>query len=104
MPPARRGRDLPKERVRDSVIITASPLRISLGGGGTDLPSYYQEFGGFVISAAISRYVYITLHDNFTDDLLLKYSEIERVPTVDEIRHPLIREALRVAGKPEYGL
>jgi D-glycero-alpha-D-manno-heptose-7-phosphate kinase len=78
------------------MIITSSPLRISLGGGGTDLPSYYQEFGGFVISAAITRYVVITLHESFNEQLILKYSETERVKTPGEIRHPLIREALQL--------
>jgi D-glycero-alpha-D-manno-heptose-7-phosphate kinase len=79
------------------VIITRSPLRISLGGGGTDLPSYYREHGGFVLSAAIDKYVYITLHQTFFEDLIIKYSQMERVRTLDEIKHPLIREALRLA-------
>lgn len=79
------------------MIITRSPLRISLGGGGTDLPSYYREHGGFVISAAIDKYVYITLHQTFFEDLIIKYSQMERVRTLDEIKHPLIREALRLA-------
>ena len=86
------------------MIITRSPLRISLGGGGTDLPSYYQEHGGFVISAAIDRYVYITLHENFEDNFIVKYSETERVAFMHDIRHPLIREALRVSGIDLPGL
>lgn len=86
------------------MIITRSPLRISLGGGGTDLPSYYKEHGGFVMSAAIDRYVYITLHENFEDNFIIKYSEMERVATVPEIHHPLIREALRVCGVEVSGL
>jgi len=77
------------------VIITRSPLRISLGGGGTDLPSYYREYGGHVISAAIDKYVYITLHQTFFEDLIIKYSQMERVRKLDEIQHPLIREALK---------
>lgn len=77
------------------MIITRSPLRISLGGGGTDLPSYYREHGGFLIAAAIDRYVYISLHERFVEGFLLKYSELEEAPTVDAIRHPIIREALR---------
>jgi D-glycero-alpha-D-manno-heptose-7-phosphate kinase len=81
------------------VIITRSPLRISLGGGGTDLPSYYLDHGGFVISAAIDKYVYITLHQTFFDDLILKYSRLERVRTLQEIQHPLIREALALADQ-----
>lgn len=82
------------------MIITRSPLRISLGGGGTDLPSYYREHGGFLIAAAITRYVYITLHRTFVEDCIIKYSRMERVKSVDEIGHPIIREALRLTGTP----
>jgi D-glycero-alpha-D-manno-heptose-7-phosphate kinase len=78
------------------MIITRSPLRITLGGGGTDLPSYFQEHGGFVIGGAIDKYVYITLHQAFADELIIKYSRMERVTSVDEVRHPIIREALRL--------
>ncbi len=81
------------------MIITRSPLRISLGGGGTDLPSYYREHGGFVLSAAIDKYVYITLHQTFFEDLIIKYSQLERVRTLDQIQHPLIREALKLADQ-----
>jgi len=77
------------------VIITRTPLRVSIGGGGTDLPSYYRRRGGFVISAAIDQYVYIAINRTFTDDYFLKYSAIERVGSVDEIGHPIIREAMR---------
>src|SRR2546428_4949239 len=80
------------------MIITRSPFRISLGGGGTDLPSYYQEHSGFVIASAIDKYVYITIHGRFMPKILLKYMQIEEVDTVNEIRHPLIREALRLLG------
>ncbi len=78
------------------MIITRSPMRISLGGGGTDLPSYYREHGGFVLSAAIDKYVYITLHETFQPEFVIKYSATEVVQTVDEIKHPIIREALRM--------
>ena len=61
------------------VIITRTPLRITLGGGGTDLPSYYERFGGLVLSAAINRYIYIAINRTFTDDYFLKYSSLERV-------------------------
>ena len=77
------------------MIITRSPLRITLGGGGTDLPSYYSKYSGFLISAAIDKYVYITIHKAFGAEYLLKYSELERVKTVEEIKHPIIRECLR---------
>ena len=82
------------------MIITRAPLRISLGGGGTDLPSYYREHGGRLIAAAIDRYVYITLHETFVEECIVKYSALERVTGVDEIQHPLIREALRLTGTP----
>jgi D-glycero-alpha-D-manno-heptose-7-phosphate kinase len=80
------------------MIITRSPLRVSLGGGGTDLPSYYRQHGGFLIAGAIDKYVYITIHSRFADGFLLKYSQLEDASSVDDIRHPIIREAIRVAG------
>jgi D-glycero-alpha-D-manno-heptose-7-phosphate kinase len=76
------------------MIITRSPLRITLGGGGTDLPSYYEEHTGFLISAAIDKYVYITLHQTFEQELILKYSKLERVKRIEDIEHPIVREAL----------
>ncbi len=78
------------------MIITRSPLRISLGGGGTDLPSYYSKHGGFLLAAAIDKYVYLTLHQTFVDEFILKYSQMERVHSVDEIRHPIVRECLKL--------
>src|ERR1700678_164000 len=78
------------------MIINRTPLRISLGGGGTDLPSYYRRFGGMVVSAAINRYIFIAINRTFGDDYFLKYSELERVRSVDEIDHAIIREALRL--------
>jgi len=80
------------------MIITRSPLRITLGGGGTDLPSYYREHGGFLIAAAIDRYVYITLHQTFQKGLVIKYSKMEHVDTVEEVQHPIIRESLKLMG------
>jgi D-glycero-alpha-D-manno-heptose-7-phosphate kinase len=84
------------------MIIARSPLRISLGGGGTDLPSYYEQYTGFLIAAAINKYVYITLHENFTPDLIVKYSKLERVDSAAQLEHPIIREAfasLEMDGK-----
>ena len=78
------------------MIIARSPLRITLGGGGTDLPSYYEKFGGFLIAAAIDRYVYITIHETFVNYLIVKYSKMEKVKKVDDIKHPIIREALKM--------
>jgi D-glycero-alpha-D-manno-heptose-7-phosphate kinase len=80
------------------MIIARSPLRISLGGGGTDLPSYYREHSGFVIAAAIDKYVYITVHQSFDTQLILKYSKMERVDSLDKVQHPLFREALKLTG------
>ncbi len=78
------------------MIIARSPLRITLGGGGTDLPSYYEKFGGFLIAAAIDRYVYITIHETFVNYLIVKYSKMEKVKKVEDIKHPIIREALKM--------
>ena len=78
------------------MIITRSPLRISLGGGGTDLPSYYKEHEGFLVAAAIDKYVYITLHQTFVDDFILKYSKMERVAAAKDVEHPIVREALQL--------
>jgi D-glycero-alpha-D-manno-heptose-7-phosphate kinase len=80
------------------MIITRSPLRITLGGGGTDLPSYYRQHGGFLIAAAIDKYVYVTALRPFTPGIFLKYSKLEHVDEIDEVQHPIIREAIRIAG------
>ena len=81
------------------MIISRTPLRISLGGGGTDLPAYYRAAGhGFLIAAAINKYVYIAAHRNFEDDVLLKYSSVERVARADEAKHPLLRSCLLATG------
>ncbi len=77
------------------MIITKTPLRISIGGGGTDLPCYYRQFGGFVVAAAITEYIYIGLNRMFSEGYLLKYSSLERPKTLEEINHPIFREALR---------
>jgi D-glycero-alpha-D-manno-heptose-7-phosphate kinase len=77
-----------------SVIFSRAPLRISLGGGGTDLPSYYREHGGFLVSGAIDKYVYMLMHTVFQQRYRLKYSDMEEVDTIAEIRHPILREAL----------
>ncbi len=80
------------------MIIARSPLRITLGGGGTDLPSYYREHGGFLIAAAIDKYVYVTVMRPFTEGVYLKYSQLEHVENVVDIKHPIIREALLMQG------
>ncbi len=86
------------------MIICRSPLRITLGGGGTDLPSYYREHQGFLVAAAIDKYVYITLHRTFVQDLIVKYSQLERVSSIDRIQHPIIREALTMLEIKETNL
>jgi D-glycero-alpha-D-manno-heptose-7-phosphate kinase len=78
------------------MIITRSPLRITLGGGGTDLPSYYEKNEGFVLSAAIDKYVYVSILKPFVKGVFLKYSKIEMVQNISEIKHPIIREALKM--------
>ena len=83
------------------MIITRSPLRVSLGGGGTDLPSYYREHGGFLVAAAIDKYIYITQHRTFQQEIIVKYSKLERVSAVDQVEHPIVREALKLTGVTE---
>ena len=78
------------------MIIARSPLRISLGGGGTDLPSYYSQFGGVLLAAAIDKYVYVTVNRPFSNGISLKYSTIENINKIEEISHPIIREALKI--------
>ena len=80
------------------MLITRTPLRISIGGGGTDLPSYYRQGGSIVVSAAINKYVYIGVNSTFVPDYFIKYSALERAERIDDIRHPLVREALRTTG------
>lgn len=85
------------------MLIVKAPLRISIGGGGTDLPSYYEHFESEFISAAINKYIYVSIHPIFRDELIIKYSELERVFKVADIKHPIIREAL-LANGPENAI
>ena len=78
------------------MIITRTPLRLPLGGGGTDLPPYYRRYGGYLVSAAINKYVYILVNRRFENDIRVSYSKTEIVSTVDEVEHPIVREALRL--------
>jgi D-glycero-alpha-D-manno-heptose-7-phosphate kinase len=80
------------------MIITRTPFRIPLGGGGTDLPSYYKNYTGFLVSAAINKYVYITLNKRFEESIRVSYSKTEIVDEVDQIQHPIVREALKLVG------
>jgi D-glycero-alpha-D-manno-heptose-7-phosphate kinase len=77
------------------MLMVRSPLRITLGGGGTDLESYGKQYGGFCISATINKYSYVGINHSFYDGFILKYSNIENVKKVSEISHPIFREALR---------
>jgi D-glycero-alpha-D-manno-heptose-7-phosphate kinase len=85
------------------MIITRSPLRITLGGGGTDLPSYYRDHGGFLIAAAIDKFVYVSIIRPFVPGIYLKYSKIEHVERIDEVQHLIVREALKEfdLGQPQ---
>ena len=78
------------------MIIARSPLRITLGGGGTDLPSYYREHEGFLLAAAIDKYVYVNVMRPFTSGIYLKYSQLEHVDQIADVKHPIIRESLRL--------
>jgi len=84
------------------MIITRAPLRIPLGGGGTDLPSYYQHRGGALISAALDKYVYITVNKRFESSIRVSYSKTEITESVDLIEHPIVREALKQLGIGEH--
>jgi len=81
-------------RLAVSVIFTRAPLRLSLGGGGTDLPSYYREHGGFLVAAAMDKYMYMLTHTVFQKRYRLKYSQFEEVDDPSDIEHPILREAL----------
>jgi D-glycero-alpha-D-manno-heptose-7-phosphate kinase len=80
------------------VIITQTPLRVGLVGGGTDLPAYYREHGGRVLNAAIDKYVYVVVKQRFDDDIYVNYSTKEIVSRVEDLQHELVREALHMAG------
>jgi D-glycero-alpha-D-manno-heptose-7-phosphate kinase len=80
------------------MIIGRSPLRITLGGGSSDLASYYSLHGGFLIAAAIDQYVYVTINHTTFDEILLRYSQRERVKKIEDINHPIIREALKLTN------
>lgn len=78
------------------MIISRTPVRLPFGGGGTDLPSYYSKYGSFFISAAINKYIYITVNRRFENSFLIKYSKTENVDRAEEVEHPIIREALKM--------
>jgi D-glycero-alpha-D-manno-heptose-7-phosphate kinase len=80
------------------MIISRAPVRFSLGGGGTDLPSYFSKHGGFLVAAAIDKYIYVSANRRFYDTIRLAYSKTETVDSVDKIEHRIFREALRFSG------
>jgi D-glycero-alpha-D-manno-heptose-7-phosphate kinase len=80
------------------MIITQTPLRIGLLGGGTDLPDYYREHGGRVLNCAIDKYIYVIVKQRFDDDIYVNYSRKEIVSTIDDLEHELVREAMRMTG------
>jgi D-glycero-alpha-D-manno-heptose-7-phosphate kinase len=82
------------------MIITRTPLRISIAGGGTDLPSYYRRFGGTLVSAAIDKYIFVGINKTFRPDYQIKYSKFEQVETLEDIAHPVVREALKLHRMP----
>ncbi|RFC42296.1 MAG: D-glycero-alpha-D-manno-heptose-7-phosphate kinase [Verrucomicrobia bacterium] len=85
------------------MIITRTPFRITLGGGGTDLPSFYEQHGGFVFTMAINKYMFICLNKRSVADkkIVIRYSQVETVDSLSEIKHPLAREALKLHGLNE---
>jgi D-glycero-alpha-D-manno-heptose-7-phosphate kinase len=80
------------------MIITQTPLRIGLLGGGTDLPGYYRQHGGRVLNCALDKYVYVIVKQRFDDDIYVNYSKKEIVSRVEDLEHELVREAMRMTG------
>src|SRR5258705_7821796 len=80
------------------MIISKTPLRMSFVGGGSDLPVFYRKFGGAVVSTTINRFVYVTVNKKFDDRIRVSYSKTEEARTVDHIKHPLVREAIKMLG------
>jgi len=83
------------------MIVSRTPFRLPLGGGGTDLPSYYSKYGGSLLSVAINKYVYVVLNKNFDKTIKASYRKIEVVEKLDAIEHPIVRECLRLMGVHE---
>jgi D-glycero-alpha-D-manno-heptose-7-phosphate kinase len=81
-----------------AMIITQTPLRIGLLGGGTDLPSYYREHGGRVLNCALDKYIYVIVKERFDDDIYVNYSKKEIVTRVEDLEHELVREAMLMTG------
>jgi D-glycero-alpha-D-manno-heptose-7-phosphate kinase len=81
------------------MIITRTPFRVTLGGGGTDLPSFYKDHGGFILAAAIDKYMFLNVNAPIVDDKIrVRYTSSEMVDHIDDVKHTLAREALRYFG------
>ena len=80
------------------MIVSRTPFRLPLGGGGTDLPSYYTKFGGSLLSVAINKYIYVIVNKNFDRSIKVSYRKIEEASNLDEVQHPIAREAMRLMG------
>src|SRR2546423_10248731 len=80
------------------MIISRTPLRMSFVGGGSDLPVFYRKYGGAVVSTAINQFVYITVNKKFDEQIRVSYSKTEEARTVERIKHPLVRESMKLLG------
>src|ERR1700685_1511357 len=80
------------------MIISKTPLRMSFVGGGSDLPVFYREFGGAVVSTAIDKFVYVTVNKKFDEKIRISYSKTEEAKSVEKVRHPLVRESMKLLG------
>src|SRR5437016_4009824 len=80
------------------MIVSRAPVRFSLGGGGTDLPSYSRQHGGFLVAAAVDKFIFVSINRRFQNNIRLAYLQSEVVESVDQIKHPIFREGLRMAG------
>ena len=83
-------------------VISRTPLRLTLGGGGTDLPSYYSKYGGFVISSSLDKFIYVIVKERFEEEVRVSYSITEIVNDVNHIKHPVVREALKLLGLEKH--
>ena len=89
---------------QSAMIITRTPLRVCLGGGGTDVKEYYERFGGYVVSAAINQYIYVVIHNSFDRSLRICYSKREIVERADDVHHPVVREAMKLFDITDRGI
>ena len=80
------------------MIISKTPLRMSFVGGGSDLPVFYREFGGAVVSTAINKFVYVTVNKKFDEKIRISYSKTEEAKSVEKVKHPLVRESMALLG------